>query len=138
MEINWEKLAYNTAYHPRIQDMVERMNSQVIQMIRCLIHDIGNPKDWEKFLPTVELVINLLPNQSTSFSPLFLNYGYESIKPIQLLRGNEDISKESVAFFVQRVTSDWGLARENLAELLKCRLSIMTGNTGVCSLMKVT
>ena len=34
--------------------------------------------------------------------------------PIQLLRGNETTSIESVVSFVRRITSDWELARENL------------------------
>ena len=40
------RLAYSTAYHPETQGMVERMNSVVSQTIRCLLHDIGSPKDW--------------------------------------------------------------------------------------------
>ena len=61
-----------------------------------------------------EMAINSPPNQSTGFSPFFLNYGYEPVMPIQLLRGDESTKMESVASFVQRVTSDWNLARENL------------------------
>ena len=90
------------------------MNSVVNQTIRCLLHDRGNPKDWDKILPTEELVINSLPNQRTGFSPFFLNYGYEPITPIQLVRGNEEIKTESIGSFVKRITSDWELARENL------------------------
>ena len=90
------------------------MNSVVSQTIRCLLHDIGNRKDWEKTLPTVELVINLLPNQSTGFSPFYLNYGYELVTPIQLLKDDEEVKIESVGFFVRRVKSDWELARENV------------------------
>ena len=71
-------------------------------------------KRWEILLPTVEMVINSLPNQSTGFSPFFLNYGHEPVMPIQLLRGNESARTESVASFIKRVTSDWNLARENL------------------------
>ena len=56
------RLAFNTAYHPQTQGVVERMNFVVSQTIRCSLHDKGNPKDWEKMLPTVELVINSLPN----------------------------------------------------------------------------
>ena len=71
-------------------------------------------KKWEIFLPTVELVINSLPNSSTGFSPFFLNYGYEPVTPIQLLRGDEIARTESVASFTQGVASDWNLARQNL------------------------
>ena len=90
------------------------MNSVVSQTIRCLLHDIGNPKDWEKTLPNVELVINLLPNQSTGFSPFYLNYGYEPVTPIQLLKGDEDVKTENIGSFVRRIKSDWELVRENL------------------------
>ena len=90
------------------------MNSAVGQTVMCLLHDRGNPKDWEKIIPTVELVINSLPNQSTRFSPFYLKYGYEPVTPIQLLRGDEEIKTESIGSFVRRITSDWELARENL------------------------
>ena len=60
------------------------------------------------------MAINSSHNQSTVFSPFFVNYGYEPVMPIQLLRGDESTKMGSVASFVQRVTSDWNLARENL------------------------
>ena len=60
------------------------------------------------------MVIDSLPNQSTGFSPFYLNYGHEPVAPIQLVKGNESASTESVASFIRRVTSDWELARENL------------------------
>ena len=60
------------------------------------------------------MVINSLPNQSTGFSLFFLNYGYEPVTPIQLLKGNENMSTESVASFVRRIKLDWELARKNL------------------------
>ena len=71
-------------------------------------------KKLEILLPTVEMVINSLPNQSTGFSPFFLNYGHEPVNPIQMLKDNEEARTESVASFLRRVTSDWNLAKENL------------------------
>ena len=90
------------------------MNTVVSQTLRCLIHETRNVERWKILLPTVEMVINSSPNQSTGFSPFFLNYGYEPVMPIQLLKGDESTKIESVASFVQRVTSDWNLALENL------------------------
>ena len=108
------KLKYSSAYHPQTQGVVERMNAVVSQTLRCLIHNTNEMKKWEILLPTVELVINSLPNSSTGFSPFFLNYGYEPVTPIQLLRGDEIARTESVASFAQRVALDWNLARQNL------------------------
>ena len=90
------------------------MNEVVGQTLRCLLHNTNEVKTWEILLPTVELVINFLPNSSIGFSLFYLNYGYEPITPIELLRGDELAKTESVAYFVQRVASDWKLARENL------------------------
>ena len=82
------------------------MNAVVSQTLRCLIHDLKNVKSWEILLPTVEMAINSSPNQSTGFSPFFLNYGFEPVTPIQLLWGDESAKIESVASFIQRVISD--------------------------------
>ena len=83
--------------------MVERMNATVGQTLRCLLHNTNEMRSWEILLPTVELVINSLPNSSTGFSPFYLNYGYEPVTPIELIRGDELAKTESVASFIQRV-----------------------------------
>ena len=90
------------------------MNAVVGQTLCCLIHETSDIKKWENLLPTVELAINSLPNSSTSFTPFFLNYRYEPITPIQLLWGDEVATTKSVEVFVQRLSSDWKLARHNL------------------------
>ena len=90
------------------------MNAVVGQTLRCLIHETNEMRKWEILLPTVELVINSLPNSSTGFTPFYISYGYEPVTPIQLLRGDEIASTESVDAFTKRTTSDWKLARENL------------------------
>ena len=82
------------------------MNVVVGQTLRCLIHKTNDVKKWEVLLPTVELAINSLPNSSTGFTPFFLNYGYELVTPIQLLRGDEIATTKSVEAFVQRLSSD--------------------------------
>ena len=58
----------------------------------------------------MELVIDSLTNKSAVSSSFYLNYGYESILPIQLIKDTEKIGTESVVSFVRRVTSDWEMA----------------------------
>ena len=82
------------------------MNALVSQTLRCLITNSNEMKTWEILLPTLELVINLLPNSGTGFSPFYLNYGYEPVTPIQLLRGDELTKTESITAFIQRVSAD--------------------------------
>ena len=130
------RLGFSSAYHPQTQRVVERMNVVVSQTLRSLIHDTKNVKKWEILLPTVEMVINSSPNKSTGFSPFFLNYGYEPVMPIQLIKGDELMKNESVASFIQRVTSDWNLAWENSAVVSGlCSRSTMTRSTGMSTTM---
>ena len=72
---NWQelcmigtKLWYRTAYHHKTQGVVERMNVVVSQTFCYLIHDSQSVKNWKTLLPTMEMVINSLPHQSTRFS----------------------------------------------------------------------
>ena len=82
------------------------MNAVASQTLRCLIRNTNEMKTWDLLLPTVELVVNSLPNSSTGFSPFYLNYGYEPITPVELLRGDELAKTEAVEAFVRRVSSD--------------------------------
>ena len=88
-----------------------------------------NARDWETMLPTMEMVINSLPNQTTGFSPLY--YEHEPVTPIQLLKGDKKASTEIVTSFVGRVTSDWELARKNLLRSLSLQQNIMIIDTEI-------
>ena len=101
-------------HNTQTQGVVEQMNAVVGQTLRCLIHNTNGVKKWVIILPTVELVINSLPNLSTGFNPFYFNYEYDLVTPIQLLWGDELVTTESVASFVQKVASNWKMARQNL------------------------
>ncbi len=108
------QLKFSSSYHPQTQGVVERMNSVVEQTLRCLIHQMNETRDWKSFLPTVEFMINSLPNRSTGYSPFFLNYGYHPTTPVELIKGNEEIRNEIVSEFMGRMRSVWAKAKEQL------------------------
>ena len=82
-------MRFGTAYHPQSQGQVERMNAVVSQTLRCLMTDVPDLGSWREYLPTVEMVINSLPNRSTGYSPFYLMYGYHPVLPVELLKGDE-------------------------------------------------
>ena len=108
------KLKYRTAYHPQSQGQVERMNAIVSQTLRCLMSDVPDLTRWREFLPTVEMVINSLPNRSTGYSPFYLVYGYHPVLPVELLKGDESTNVESVGKFVERTQAVWRHAQEQM------------------------
>ena len=105
------KLKFGTAYHPQSQGQVERMNAIVSQTLRCLMSDVPDLTRWTEYLPTVEMVINSLPNRSTGYNPFFLMYGYHPVLPVELLKGDETTNVETVSKFLERTQEVWRTAR---------------------------
>ena len=108
------KLQYGTAYHPQSQGQVERMNAVISQTLRCLMSDVSDLTKWTEYLPTVEMVVNSLPNRSTGYSPFYLMYGHHPVLPVELLRGDESTNVETVSKFLTRTQEVWRSARAQM------------------------
>ena len=63
------------------------------------ILDLGR---WKEFLPTVEMVVNSLPNRSTGYSPFYLMYRHHSVHLVELLKGDESTNVETLSKFLER------------------------------------
>ena len=87
------------------------MNAIVSQMLRCLMTDVPDLGRWREYLPTIEMVINTLPNRSTGNSPFFLMYGYHPVLPVELLKGDESTNVETLSQFLDRTEKVWRNAR---------------------------
>ena len=104
------KLRFGIAYHPQSQGQVERMNAIVSQMLCCLMTDVVDLHRWTDYLPTVEMVVNSLPNWGTGYSPFFLMYGYHPVLPVELLKGDDSTNVET-SKFLDRTQKVWQNAR---------------------------
>ena len=105
------KLKYGTAYHPQSQGQVERMNAIISQALCCLMSDVANLGRWKEYLPTMEMVVNSLPNRNTRYSPFYLMYGYYPVLPVELLKGDESTNVETLSKFLERTQEVWRRAR---------------------------
>ena len=112
------KLRFGTAYHPQSQGQVERMNAVVSQMLHCLMTDVPDLGRWREHLPTVEMVINSLPNRSTGYSPFFLMYGYHPVLLVELLKGDESTNVETLSKFLDRTQEVWRNARVQMEKAM--------------------
>ena len=112
------KLRYGTAYHPQSQGQVERVNAVVSQILHCLMTDVADLSRWKDFLPTVEMVVNSLPNRSTGYSPFFLMYGYHPVLPIELLKGDESTNVETLSQVLERAQEVWRNARVQMEKVV--------------------
>jgi hypothetical protein len=107
-------LRFSTAFHPQTQGLVERTNQTAEQVLRCLVHQMNEIRDWDNVLPMVEFVMNAYPNRSTGYSPFFLNYGYEPVTPQVFLRDRGLVLNESVSQFLGRMDRIFKGSKENV------------------------
>ena len=112
------KLKYGTAYHPQRQGQVERMNANISQTLHCLMSDVVDLGRWKEYLPTVEMVVNSLPNRSTGYSPFYLMYGYHPVLPVELLKGDESTNVETLSKFLERTREVWQCARVQMEKVV--------------------
>ena len=62
---------------------------------------------WKEFLPTVEMVVNSIPNRSTGYSPFFLMYGHHLVLLVELLKGDESTNVDTLSKFLERTQEVW-------------------------------
>ena len=65
----------SSSYHPETDGQTERMNRKLEEMIRCYVDQ--NQSNWDTFLVDVEVAYNSSPHATTTYSPFYLNYGFE-------------------------------------------------------------
>ena len=108
------ELRFSTAHHPQTQGLVERTNQTIEQVLRCLIHELGEVREWDQLLPTVEFVLNSHPNRSTGYSPFFLNWGYHPTTPQLFLRDRQATANETVNQFLSRMHAAFQRSKANV------------------------
>ena len=73
-------------YHPQTDDLVERFNGTLKNMLKKFVTEGG--KDWDRLLPYLLFGYREVPQVSTGFSPFEFLYG-------RSVRGLLDVLKES-------------------------------------------
>ena len=51
------KIRFSITYHPQTQEVVECMNSVVIQGLHCTLHEMNEAADWIDTLTTAKLIL---------------------------------------------------------------------------------
>jgi hypothetical protein len=86
--------AMSTAYHPQTDGQTERTNRTMEDVLRHFVSP--RQDDWDLWLPLVEFAINNAVQESTGFTPFFLNYGVHPLAPFAAtLRGGKHAASHS-------------------------------------------
>ena len=99
----------STPYHPQTDGQTERMNRILEEVLRHYV--APHHGDWARYLDLAEFAINDAVNESTGFSPFFLNYGYHPLTPTRMLQPS---SVPSVDTLHQQMVENIARAKKNL------------------------
>lgn len=75
-----------TPFHPRSDEMVERMNRTIQNMLSKYIQE--NQKDWDLHLDFIVMAYNSCEHDSTGCSPYKIVYGENIVLPVDILTDN--------------------------------------------------
>ena len=78
------KPVQTTPYHPQMDELVERFNQTLKQMLRKMIDEEG--RDWDKLVPYILFAYREVPQSSTGFSPFEMVYGRDVRGPLDILK----------------------------------------------------
>jgi hypothetical protein len=106
------KLRMSSAHHPQTDGQTEAANRVVEQVLRCTIHESQEVTHWERYLPMVEFVINSSASPSTGYTPFYLNYGFEPVTPLTMIRDVDNTNIEGVNVFVSRMKKVFKMAMQ--------------------------
>ncbi len=79
------KKTHTTAFFPQSDGLVEQMNRTYQDMLSKCVSD--NQKDWDTYLPLLNMAYNSAKNKSTGYSPYELMTGRQMRLPADLLLG---------------------------------------------------
>jgi transposase InsO family protein len=108
----------STAYHPQTDGQTERVNQEVEQYLRTFVN--YHQDDWADWLSLAEFSHNDKVNDSTHYSPFYLNWGRHPRKGVEPRR---ETKVEAAMEFVQRME---GIRKEAAAALERAARDMKT------------
>ena len=78
------QLKMSTAYHPQTDGQTERVHRVLEHMLRSYCYD--DHSTWDKFLNSAQFAYNNSVQESTGYSPFYLNYGHNPNTPASFLQ----------------------------------------------------
>lgn len=111
----WEqcgtKLAMSTSFHPETNGATEQHNKVMQEMLRSYVKE--SQKDWDLFLPVLEIAYNSSLHASTGFTPYELDIGMQPRLPIDIALSNSS-KKQNTADFLDQWRAKWILAQKHV------------------------
>jgi hypothetical protein len=109
------RLRMSTAYHPQSDGQTERANRTLEETLRAYVNE--RIDDWDEHLVSAEIAVNNSVQESTGFTPFYLNSGQHPHFPLShALAGLQASKNPAAADYIQQLSSDLTLVQQNLSK----------------------
>jgi hypothetical protein len=114
----WKQLGstitMSTAYHPQTDGQTERANRTLEEMLRAYVN--WRQSDWDTHLSTLEMAYNNSKQESTGFTPHYLNFGQEMRLPLDgaIPPSSIDNTNPEASQRIERLKQDIASAKKNI------------------------
>jgi hypothetical protein len=109
------KLRMSTSYHPQSDGQTERTNRTLEQVLRAYVNARLN--DWDLHLVGAEIAINNSSQESTGFTPFYLNSGQHPLLPLSQAIGTaaqHNSKVPAVTEMLKQMHADLTIAQQSL------------------------
>ena len=93
----WKQMGTNlhmsSSYHPQSNGQTENINKIIKTMLKMYVN--SNTDDWDEYLVPIEIAINNAIQDSTGYSPYYLNSGQSPNLPLTLAASKSESEGES-------------------------------------------
>ena len=114
-ELLGTKLHIASSGHQQTDGQTERTFRTMLAMMRAYAAD--KPEDWDTRLAALEFAANDSLNRSTGYSPFFLEYGQDPLRPASLLNpATLDPPPETAPGMINRMAHDLASAKAAVAK----------------------
>jgi transposase InsO family protein len=104
------KLKISTSYHPQTDGQTERSNRTLEEMLRAYVNYAQD--NWDEKLIALEIAVNSSTQESTGFTPYYLNYGQHPHLPLSMLTDTTD--NETAQTMLSNLRDNLAVAKQHL------------------------
>ena len=114
------RIVDGTAYHHQIVAIVERWHRTLKQMLLTQkASKLGT--DWPSRLPLLELAYNTTVNESTGYSPFYIDHIRHAVLPYDVMTSGPEEGAKGVEDWVQDQLNSWGVVYDAVTTSLRTR-----------------
>jgi hypothetical protein len=105
------RLTYASSYNPKSTAKCERLNSSLLNILKCLTKD--QPENWPRFLSAAIKAVNNTPNSITGVSPSLCVFGRDTTALKNFTLNDDQVVHMHDLITEMKCIQDWAIRKQS-------------------------